>query len=138
MINIEFECKEGHRFTGSFKDYTAFKHQGISKMIRCPVCETPEIKRIYTGCSIQAKAFPIKKKSSHEITLYEQAVKFNKFIRENFVFVENGFSDMARAMHYGIEDEKNIYGNATADEICELNDEGISVFPLIDPEKRFN
>lgn len=139
MINIEFECKEGHRFTGSFKDYTAFKNQDSMRIIMCPVCDTSDIKRIYSGCSIHTKTCSInKEENSHEITLYERSVKLNNFIRKNFVFVENGFSDMARAMHYGIEEEKNIYGNTTLDEIRELNNEGISVFPVIDPEKIFN
>jgi len=138
MINIEFECVEGHRFTGTFSDYKSFLDQDSRKMIKCPVCDNPEIKRIYTGCSIHAKNSSIKKDNRYDLTLYEQLAKFSRFIKENFIYVSDSFTEKARAIHYGIEEEKNIYGKATLDEIRELNEEGISVFPVINSEKKYN
>jgi hypothetical protein len=138
MINIEFECTEGHRFTGTFSDYVSFQDQDRRKMIRCPVCDQPDIKRIFTGCSIHARTSSDKNEINDRLTPYEQMLKFTRFIKENFTYIENGFSEKARAIHYGIEEEKNIYGKATLDEIRELNEDGIVVFPVIDPEKKFN
>ena len=138
MINIEFECAEGHRFTGTFRDYASFQDQDNKKMIKCPVCEHPDIKRIYTGCSIRAKPSFLKNVNKDELTLYEQMIKFSRFIKENFTCIDDDFTGKVRAIHYGVEEEKNIYGKATLDEIRELNEEGISVFPVIDPEKNYN
>jgi len=55
MITIDFECKKQHKFEGIFKDYAAFKEQHESLKIQCPLCGTDEIKRIFTGCSIQSR-----------------------------------------------------------------------------------
>ena len=38
-------------------------------------------------------------------------------------------------MHYGIEDERNIYGTATRDEAMELHEEGIDIIPLPSSKK---
>ena len=52
--------------------------------------------------------------------------KYQKFIKKNFNYVGDNFTHEARTLHYNNKKKsKGIYGNATSDEISELNDEGI-------------
>ena len=56
----------------------------------------------------------------------------------NYENVGKDFADKAKAMHYGVEKEKNIYGESTPQEIKELADEGINVLPIPSVDKLEN
>ena len=132
MISMDFECEKQHRFEGCFKDYQAFQDQLERGMVQCPMCSTSEVKRIFRGCSIQSKSGYKSEKS--EANMFQVMREINTFVRSNFRDVGTSFADTARAIHYGVSEDKNVYGQATPEEIKELVDEGIAVMPLIDPD----
>jgi hypothetical protein len=134
MISIDFECSNQHRFEGCFEDYEAYLHQLNTKMISCPVCDSNDIKRLYTGCSIQTRHSDSSTNRQNP-ALFEFMKTFNTFVKENFENVGRDFASVVRAIHYGQTDERGIYGETTAGEFRELQDEGISTVPLIDIEK---
>jgi len=138
MINIDFECINKHKFEGCFNDYNAYKERLNSGYITCPLCETKDIKRIFSGCSIHARSSPGSKTEKTKPEFFDKIKEFNKFVKENFEDTGDNFADRARAIHYGIDEEKNIYGTATTVEMKELIDEGISVFPVLDDDKLSN
>ena len=63
-------------------------------------------------------------------TYNKQIKKLKSEIEKNFTYVGNKFPEEARKIHYGEEDEKSIYGEATEKESKELLDEGISLIKL--------
>lgn len=132
MISIDFECANMHRFEGHFSDHDAYTHQLERKMIACPVCDTRDVKRIYTGCSIHARTSEISRIEKQHQNIFEAIKAFNMYVRENFENVGRDFPDIARAIHYGIEKERTIYGESTLEEIEELRKEDISIVPLVD------
>ena len=129
MINFDFECVQGHRFEGTFHDYNSFDKQYKKKLILCPLCNTDDVKRIYRGCSIKAKE---RDNSINQENIFQQINKLNRYVKENFEDVGSEFADTARAMHSGIEEERNIYGVARPAELKELVEEGVKVLPLPD------
>ncbi len=135
MISFDLECVKGHKFEGIFKDYESYNDQFNNKMIACPVCESLEIKRLYTGCSIQSRSSDGISLAKDNPNIFDIIKMVNEYVRENFENVGTEFADKARSMHYGIDDQKNIYGTSTPQEIKELLDEGIAVIPLPDIDK---
>ena len=86
----------------------------------------------------------IKNKTSNE-KYNKQLKKFNKvrktiseyqkFIKNNFEFVGKNFAYEARSIHYNSKKKnKSIYGEATKEEIKELNEEGVKteIIPWIE------
>jgi len=138
MISIDFECGQGHRFEGYFNDYDAYKDQLAKKLISCPLCESVEVTRKYTGCSIQAKPSELAQIEKKHPDLFDAISALNHFVRDNFEHVGAEFADASRAMHFGLEEERNIYGEATSEEVKELLEDGIGVMPLIDVEDMVN
>ncbi|MBN2401355.1 MAG: DUF1178 family protein [Spirochaetes bacterium] len=149
MISFDLECTNKHRFEGIFKDYQAFDDQLTKKMIECPICGDIKIKRLFTGCSIQPggtnaapaeinngassdNPSPASNKNTPNIFGMMRMVK--EYVVNNFENVGKDFADTAKAMHYGIEKERNIYGESSPQEIKELTDEGITalLLPSID------
>ena len=138
MISIDFECSMGHRFEGFFNDYDAYKSQLDRKLVSCPLCESTEVTRKYSGCSIQAKPSEISKIEKQHPNIFDTIKALNQFVRDNFENVGKDFADIARAMHYGVEEERTIYGDSTYEEARELLEEGIDVLPLLDVDDREN
>ncbi len=140
MISFDLECSNGHRFEGTFKDYQAFDEQLTKKMIDCPVCGESGVKRLYTGCSIQVASSQQQdsKQNKDNPNLFEAIKMVREYVMNNFENVGKDFADSARAIHYGIEEERNIYGESTTEEIKELIDEGVNILPLPSVDKLEN
>ena len=138
MINFDMECERGHRFEGCFKDYEAFDRQVKDRMISCPLCGSSGVKRLFSGCSIQSR--PVSRREGFAATrgFFDMLRMMRQYVQENYEYVGNDFSDVARGIHYGAEEERNVYGEATLQEMKELADEGIGVLPLPDLEKLEN
>ena len=135
MISIDFECANAHRFEGCFKDYQAFKNQHERSMISCPVCGSQSVKRRYTGCSINTGSCAGRQSENNPYNLFDVIRAFNRYVTSNFDYVGRDFTDLARAIHYGIEKDRNIYGESSPGEIRELQEEGINIIPLVDTDK---
>lgn len=135
MISFDLECPNGHRFEGTFKDYQSFDDQLTKGIVECPFCESREIKRLFTGCSIQKKSTSANPSADKNPNIFEVMKSIEKYVKENFENVGKDFYEVSRAIYYGVEEERNIYGESTKEEIDELREEGINVFPLPDIEK---
>jgi hypothetical protein len=135
MISFDLECSNKHRFVGSFKDYQAFNEQLTKGMIECPACGDAKIKRLFTGCSIQSGAgasLPDNTLSDKTApNIFEMMRIVREYVINNFENVGRDFTDTARAIYYGVEEERNIYGESTPQEIKELIDEGVNVLPIL-------
>jgi hypothetical protein len=65
--------------------------------------------------------------------------ELRKQVEENCDYVGEKFAETARRIHYGEEEQRGIYGEATADEARELVEEGVDVAPLpVLPSRRAN
>lgn len=135
MISFDLECDKGHRFEGIFKDYPSFEDQIQRKIVACPLCNSTDVKRLFSGCSIQAR--PVSKISSDKTsrTFFEMVKELKSYVESNFENVGREFPEIARAIYYGAEEPRGIYGESSMEEIKELAEEGIPVLPLPDVEK---
>ena len=138
MISFDLECANGHRFEGIFKDYESFSTQMGKQFVSCPLCENSEVKRLYTGCSIQPKASTEPQPAGQRPNIFEMMRIIEQYVKENFENVGREFPDVARAIYYGIEEARNIYGESSMEEMKELLEEGIQVLPLPPVEKLGN
>ncbi|TAL35984.1 MAG: DUF1178 family protein [Spirochaetes bacterium] len=135
MISFDLECESGHRFEGSFRDYEAYAGQLERKLVRCPLCDSPDVKRLFTGCSVQARPAGPLKPADPSQNIFAMLRRMERFVKENFDHVGRDFAETARAIHYGQEPERGIYGESTVQEMKELHEEGIGVLPLPDVNK---
>jgi hypothetical protein len=150
MISFDLECTNNHRFEGIFRDYQAFDNQLTKEMIECPVCGDVKIKRLFTGCSIQPGGSNIAvpqtagcvsqdnnslQPVNNTPNIFQMIRIVKEYVINNFENAGKDFAERAKAIHYGIEENRNIYGESTPEEIRELADEGIEVLPIPDIDK---
>ena len=130
MIKYKLICKKcDNLFDSWFPSSKEFEKLKILKHINCPKCNSLKIEK-----SLMSPSILNSNKEKSEIVSNEKYVKvknkikeYQKFIENNFEYVGENFAYEARSIHYNNKKKsKGIYGNATVDEVKELNEEGIT------------
>lgn len=129
MIVFNLQCGEGHGFEAWFKDAKAYESQRRGRKVACPVCgdtkvgKVPVAPRISKGAGNDRSAVDDAKIRSAQ---FENALdRLHKHVEENCDYVGDRFAQEARDIHYGIAEERGIYGQATRKEAKELAEEGV-------------
>tara|TARA_B100001057_G_scaffold96093_1_gene92631 strand:+ start:4997 stop:5413 length:417 start_codon:yes stop_codon:yes gene_type:complete len=134
MIKYKLNCKKCKNvFDSWFSSSNEFDKLKKKSLITCHLCNSNNVDKTLmtpnvfhkTRESDVIKAKAVKKKLK----------EFKNFIKKNFEYVGDNFAYKARTIHYEKKsNKKGIYGNASAKEIEELKQEGITTetFPWID------
>lgn len=145
MIIYDLSCEQGHRFEGWFRSADDFESQLERHFVRCPQCESSNVRRIPSAVAIGgSQADEIELGGAHAAkgqgmaaammsgdgqirALYRQLVEA---IVANTEDVGASFAEEARRIHYNEAPERPIRGQATSDEREALHDEGIDILHL--------
>ena len=139
MIAFDLECSNGHIFEGWFDNLLSFEEQDDKNMINCPTCNDSDIRRVISPVTMKTSSPAPQQIKEQSIDYARLAKEIVEYIDDNFEDLGTDFTKEALKMHYGVSEERNIKGTATADEEKTLKDEGIVFFkfptPEIDEEK---
>ena len=146
MIRYRLECGNGCEFDGWFRNSQAFDKQSANGDILCPHCGDGNVSKALMAPGVvtrkespkantekakekanAAMMSPSDRERHREETLLAMV---HEHIERNFDYLGENFPDEARAMHRGEVAERNIYGEASTEEVRELGEEGIEVFPM--------
>jgi hypothetical protein len=151
MIVFDLTCDKNHVFEAWFKDSATFDRQNKKKQVSCAVCgsthvrKAPMAPRIATGnADMPAAEAPIAAEvpegpramlatdpmAAKAAKLMAELKELRKQIEKNCEYVGPRFAESARKMHYGEEEKRNIYGEASEQEARELADEGVEFAPV--------
>lgn len=127
MILFELRCTNDHHFEGWFKDNATYDAQSAAGEIACPLCgDTCVTKAIMaprlnkaTGQNLDAQG------AAQEMR--RLLADLRQKIEQNCDYVGEKFPEEARKIHYGDAEERPIYGEASAEQATELEEEGIAV-----------
>lgn len=127
MILFELRCAHDHHFEGWFKDGAAYDAQVAAGEVACPVCGDTEVSKAImaprlnkaTGQSLDAQG------AAQEMR--RMLVDLRQKIEQTCDYVGDQFADEARKIHYGDVEERPIYGETSAEQAAELEEEGIAV-----------
>ena len=128
MIKYNLKCNNEHEFESWFSDSNEFDNLKKKKLLECIFCSSKKVSK-----SIMAPMISGKKISNNEtkelnenlLNEKDKLLRLRKFVENNFEYVEKNFSDKVREIYYDKKNKKAIYGNATAQEKEELEEEGI-------------
>lgn len=132
MIKYQLRCGAGCSFEGWFRSSSDFDRQAAEGALECPFCASTAIER-----AIMAPAVVTKDGASRQARLAvmreamaDAARRARDYVEKNFDYVGDRFPEEARKIHYGETDERQIYGEATGEEVKELVEEGVTIAPL--------
>ena len=95
------------------------------KLITCIECNSNNVNKSIMAPNVSSSKeidninYKFQKKIKKKITEYQ------KFIKKNCKYVGDNFAQEVRSIHYDKKETNGIYGRVTAEEIDELNEEGI-------------
>ena len=147
MIIFDLSCLSEHRFEGWFQDKDDMQAQLAQGLLRCPVCESEDIRKVPTMAKFNKRsnressstetavtAAPAPGTTSSQAMAYaasqEFARKLHDYVDTNFTDVGTRFAEEARKIHAGERGEIGIRGIASSEQVKELNEEGIATLPL--------
>jgi hypothetical protein len=129
MIKYRLTCKNcNSSFDSWFASSREYEKLKKLKHLNCHHCNSIKVEKTLMAPSVlntKDKIASISKdKKFYKIK--NKIKEYQKFIKKNFNYVGDNFVYEARSIHYNSKKKsKNIYGNATSNEISELKDEGI-------------
>ena len=141
MIVFDLHCSRNHAFEGWFASGDAYADQRGRKLVRCPVCDDPEIeKRLSSRVTVRkahARAAPAAAEAPAPAPASDVASglpvdvldKLRAIVR-NTEDVGGRFAEEARKIHYEEVPARAIRGHATREEAAELHEEGIDFSAL--------
>lgn len=136
MIKFSLVCGEGHEFDGWFQSGAAYEAQVAREQIVCPHCGNHAVQK-----GIMAPAVATKRTVSTEPAAEpprdvpaDEMLKHLRKIREEVhakaEYVGGRFAEEARKIHFDESAPRGIYGEASADEIQGLAEDGVPFFPM--------
>ena len=147
MIRFTLRCQAGHEFEGWFKNSEVFEQQATDGALACPVCGDREVgKAIMAPAIARARPEPTrdagpaagsagaeepgarKREAMAKMLHVMRAVRSH--VEATFDNVGERFPEEARRMHFGEIDHRDIYGQASREEVKELLDDGVQIQPL--------
>ncbi len=143
MIVFDLKCGKDHVFEAYFADSATYERQAEAGEIACPLCgdvriaKAPMAPNIAVANKARGEPEPVpapapaparKPPSPPEMARAVATLRrMRAHIEQNFDHVGERFPEEARKIHYGEGERRNIYGDATKEEVGELADEGIEV-----------
>ena len=127
MIKYKLFCKDcSVNFDSWFSSSREFEKVKRLKLLNCIKCGSNSISKSLMAPNImKTKNRSNLIDSSKKLKIKNKLREYQKFIKNNFQYVGDNFTYEARSIHYGKKETKNIYGNASLQDIKELKEEGI-------------
>ncbi|MGE5266040.1 MAG: DUF1178 family protein [Deltaproteobacteria bacterium] len=150
MIKYSLVCGTGHEFDAWFQNSSAFDVQSARNLVVCPSCGTHDVQKALMSPAVATRAGrsePAAGQSSDAAgstahayippSIADIVRKIRVEIEKRADYVGPRFAEEARKIHYAEAPERGIYGEASPEQVAELDEEGIKVFALpVLPEER--
>jgi hypothetical protein len=137
MIIYDLKCSIGHEFEGWFANPEDYQRQRDEHMLACPMCGDEAVKKIPTASKISTSPAKIPAGELMDATetiqpdvAREFLGKLHEYVDQHYDDVGAHFPEEARKIHYGEIKGRNIRGLATADEVQQLREEGVTAIAL--------
>lgn len=143
MIRYRLQCHAGHEFEAWFRNADAFDRQAKRKLVACPQCESTKVTKALMAPSVVTSKTAAGKASPEPPAAEPQRVanagqrelmRMMRKLREEVIakseYVGPRFAEEARKIHSEETEARGIYGEASQNEIKELVEDGVEIYPL--------
>ena len=132
MIKYNLTCKCNCTFDSWFASSEEFGKLIKRKLITCIECNSNNVNKSIMAPNISSSKKIDNINYKFQKNIKKKIIEYQKFIKENCKYVGDNFAQEARNIYYNEKETKDneketkgIYGRVTAEEIDELNEEGI-------------
>ena len=140
MIQYALQCSKGHQFDAWFSNAEAFDNQKALGLVSCAVCGEAAVDK-----ALMAPALARNDGHRHALSAGHTPEKVRELLRAyreavtaQADYVGDRFAEEARKIHFEEVAARQIYGEASADEVAGLAEDGIAFMPLPDLPEEHN
>lgn len=134
MIKFSLVCQEGHEFEAWFKSGATSDAQIAARQVACPHCGDTIVDKAVMAPAIarrEDRPADAKRPTGSPPQEYIQFLrKMRDEIHAKAEYVGGRFAEEARRIHFNESDARGIYGEATAEEVKELAEDGVPFMPV--------
>ncbi len=147
MIRYSLQCDKGHAFEGWFRSSDDFDRQRKRGLVSCALCDSTKVNKSLMAPSVSAStrrkggraAAAVPATSSPQQAApasaeQKEALSRLRQLRDEIVgkseYVGPRFAEEARKIHFEDAPARGIYGEASADEVKSLHEDGVECYPL--------
>lgn len=138
MIKYQLVCGQGCEFEGWFRCSNTFEVQAAARQVECPHCSSLDIRKSVMAPKVarakdgprQASSRGHKGVAVTEAEITEVLRQFRAEVEARAQYVGDKFAAEVRDMHAENAPKRDVWGEATAEEVRELVEDDISVLPV--------
>ena len=144
MIRYALICENAHPFESWFRDSASFDTQARRGLVECPQCGSALVTKAVMAPAVRtarrksadaetpapAEAEPVALIDGRQKKLREMMRALHKEIVATADNVGAAFPEEARAQHEGEAPRRSIYGQASAEDVRALIEDGIDIAPM--------
>jgi len=131
MIRYAINCAGGHRFEAWFASAKSFDLQHESGAVACPVCGVTDVEKALMAPAVAASDKPLVRLAANPPTEVAEAIRtIRKQLTDNAEYVGDRFAAEARKIHFEETEKRGIYGEANAQDVRGLIEDGVEFHPL--------
>ncbi len=140
MIQYSLICENDHKFEAWFKNANAYDAQAQQGVLECPLCGTSEVNKALMAPAVGKKAnqredapqktMALSAGHPEQQEVREALRRLRSKVESEAEYVGTRFAEEARKMAEEPEQQRGIYGEATAEEVTSLIEDDIDFMPL--------
>jgi len=139
MIKYNLTCKCNCAFDSWFASSEEFGRLVKKKLITCIECNSNNVIKSIMAPNVSSSKKIDNINYKFQKNIKKKIIENQKFIKKNCKYVGDNFAQEARSIYYNEKETKDkdnekktkgIYGRVTAEEIDELNEEGIETITI--------
>jgi len=138
MIKYQLVCHHGHDFEAWFRCSNTFDVQSAVHQIECPHCGSveiskavmaPKVARAKQSVPADAPSWPTHDEAT-EAEITEVLRRFRADVEARSEYVGTKFAQEARDMNFEDKPKRNIWGEASAEDVRDLIEDEIALTPV--------
>ena len=131
MVKYALKCDDcAIGFEGWFSSSDAYDEQRENGDLTCPACASHQISKQIMAPAIRDSRTEKAVQHIDAEKMMAMAKAIRDHVESTHEYVGDKFADKARAMYYGEEDHRPVWGETTLEEARELVEEGVPAIPL--------
>ncbi len=132
MIRYAINCAGGHRFEAWFASAMSFDSQKDSGAVACPECGGTDVAKALMAPALGASEnmSPVRLAANPPAEIADAIRTIRKNLTDNAEYVGDRFASEARKIHFEETEKRGIYGEANAQDVRGLIEDGVEFHPL--------
>ncbi len=133
MIKFSLICEHEHEFEAWFRSNDDFDTQKKRGLVECPACASKKVSKALMAPAVSTSRKQDKMAlamNAEQSRMMAEMRALTEKMKAGAEHVGDKFAEEARKIHFGETEARGIYGEANAEEVKALAEDGVPFMPI--------